>query len=390
MPIIAFARTLLSLVGVLLLGAVIYFAWTWWTGAIYVDDAGVAERLREDWRLWTALALIAFSALGRLPMLLFLARSDTDPTHARHGQGETVQSPTGALLYVESEGSDDGPVIIATHGWGLDSTIWRYLRRDLAEQRALSPNSVVVWDLAGIGRSRAPDGEVSLEAFAEDLETLVLRAAPRRVILVGHSIGGMTIQTLLRDRPEIVRDRVDGVVLINTTYTNPLKTMILSDLAQALRKPVLEPLFRLTILLKPLAWLSAWQSYLNGLSHVANRLQFAGSVTRSQLDHTALLGTRNSPAVLARGNLAMFDWSASGALSALPCPLLIIGGEQDIVTKLEASATLQAQAREAELEPVSNANHMGFLERSHHYNGLIAEFVATHGRASPIASSAAP
>jgi len=383
MPLIALARALFSLVGLLVLAAVIYFAWTWWNGELYVDDAGATVRLREDWRLWTALALVAFSALGRFPVLLLIARPDTDPTRPMRGDGETVESPTGAVLYVETEGSPDGPVVIATHGWGLDSTIWRYLKRDLAEQRALAPNTLVTWDLAGIGRSHAPTDGISLEGFAADLEHLVRRAAPRRVILLGHSIGGMTIQTLVRDWPQTVRDQVDGVILVNTTYTNPLETMVLSGLAQALRKPLLEPLFRLTILLKPLAWLGAWQGYLNGTSHMANRLQFAGSVTRSQLDHTTLLGTRNSPAVLARGNLAMFDWTADGALGALPCPLLIIAGEADIVTKLEASQRIRAQAPGGDLEAVSNANHMGFLERAHHYDGLISAFIAVHGRKAP-------
>ncbi len=53
-------------------------------------------------------------------------------------------------------------------------------------------------------------------------------------MLVGHSIGGMTIQTLARDHPELFGREVVGVVLLNTTYTNPLKTMILPRLMQAL------------------------------------------------------------------------------------------------------------------------------------------------------------
>ncbi len=103
-------------------------------------------------------------------------------------------------------------------------------------------------------------------------------------------------------------------MLVNTTYTNPLRTMALGGLAQALRRPLLEPMLRLTIWLQPLAWLSAWQSYLSGAAHLANRTGFSQHVTRSQLEHTTLLATRNPPAASARGNLAMFGWDADGAL----------------------------------------------------------------------------
>jgi pimeloyl-ACP methyl ester carboxylesterase len=105
---------------------------------------------------------------------------------------------------------------------------------------------------------------------------------------VGHSIGGMTIQTLARDDAAYFNRKVAGTVLVNTSYTNPLKTMILSGLAQAIRWPLLEPLMRLGIVLQPLVWLSAWQSYLSGSSHMANRLGFGKYVRCSA-------GTRLAP-----------------------------------------------------------------------------------------------
>lgn len=380
MPLIPLLRALLSLVGILVLAFTTYLIWTWWRGETVVDALGIGRVIRDDWRLWLALSLIGWSVLGRLPLSLLLAKADTDPTHPERAQGAMSTSPTGASLYVESEGSDEGPVVIATHGWGLDSTIWQYLKRRLGAERSLVPHRLVTWDLPGLGRSKAPvTGQITLANFAVDLAQLIEDAAPRPVILIGHSIGGMTIQTLVRDQPALFSKRVVGVVLLNTTYTNPLRTMILSPLMTALRKPLLEPLFKLTILLKPLAWLSAWQGYLNGTAHFANRLQFGKAVTRSQLEHTTLLGTRNSPAVLAKGNLAMFDWDATGAIGAMACPVLVIGGDLDLVTKIEASEKLVQTSVNSSLQRVADVNHMGFLEREHHYNGLITAFIAEHG-----------
>ncbi|MFA4937689.1 alpha/beta fold hydrolase [Brevundimonas sp.] len=385
MPLIPLVRALLSLFGFLILALVAYLLWTWWRGDVLLDPSGVPLRVREDWRLWLAVGVVGWSLGGRAFALLFLAKADIEPTRAHRGGGVMTTSPTGATLYVESEGGEDGPVVIATHGWGLDSTIWQYLKRRLGVERSLVPHRLVTWDLPGLGQSKAPPtGEIAVANFATDLAQLIEEAAPRPVILIGHSIGGMTIQTLARDRPALFSARVVGVVLLNTTYTNPLRTMVLSPLMTALRRPLLEPMFKLTVLCAPLAWLSAWQSYLNGTAHLANRLQFGRAVTRSQLEHTTLLGTRNSQAVLAKGNLAMFDWDASGAIAAMACPVLIIGGTLDLVTKLEASEALVETASAGSLDPVTGVNHMGFLERDHHYNGRIAAFVAESAQDRPL------
>ena len=380
MPLIPLVRALLSLLGLLALALTAYLLWTWWRGEIVLDAAGVARRVRDDWRLWCALGLIGWSLVGRAPALLLLARGDLDPTRPQRGVGTLISSPTGANLYVEREGGEDGPVVIATHGWGLDSTIWHDLKRRLSAERSLVPHSLITWDLPGLGRSKAPiTGEISLSNFAVDLAQLIEDVAPRPVILIGHSIGGMTIQTLARDHPALFSERVAGVVLLNTTFTNPLRTMVFSPLMTALREPLLEPLFKMTVRLTPLAWLSAWQSYLNGTAHLANRLQFGATPSRRQLDHTTLLGTRNSPGILAKGNLAMFDWDATGVVAEMSCPVLVIGGELDLVTKVEASEALMRGAPTGALERVSSVNHMGFLEREHHYNTLITAFIAEQG-----------
>ena len=379
MPLIVLARWTLSLASLAVLGASAYFLWSWWDGAWLVDAAGVAHHLRQPWRLWTGLGLLAWSFLGRWPITWLLAKPDSDPTRPKRGDHQMIASPTGSTLYVEISGPADAPPVILTHGWGLDSTIWYYLRRDLTKRFR-----VIVWDLPGLGRSRAASGKaIDLSHFAQDLKALLALTDGKPAVLVGHSIGGMTLQTLVRDHPEVLAGPVAGLVLVNTTYTNPLRTMVLSGLAQALRWPLLEPMFRLAIWLQPLAWLSAWQSYLSGSAHLANRLGFAGEATRSQLEHNTLLATRNPPAALARGNLAMFRWDSHGALQGIAAPILILAGDSDLVTKREASQVLAQAAPAARLEVISNANHMGFLERSALYNRQIEAFCETaHAQAA--------
>ncbi|QTC92879.1 alpha/beta fold hydrolase [Brevundimonas goettingensis] len=372
MPLIPLLKLVFGLLSLLILGTAVWLFWTWWGGYLIPADDGVGlVFVRDTWRLWTGLGLLAFSFMGRPLVTVLLARSDTDPSTARREDGVFIDG-VDASLYVERRGAGSGLPLVLTHGWGLDSTIWDYASRALGARHPL-----VVWDLPGLGRSKVKPSGVTLPAFAEDLRRVVMSSSDGRVVLVGHSIGGMTIQTLVRDRPDFVRDRVAGVVLINTTYTNPLRTMIVSRLLRALQKPVLEPVFHVMAWLQPLFWLGAWQGYLSGSAHMANRLGFGRYVTRSQLEHTTLLATRNPPGVQARGNLAMFHWDATGALRDLGVPLLVLGGEVDIVTRPDASKVMAAETPEAALEMIDGVNHMGFLERADSYHLAIETFVAS-------------
>lgn len=370
MPLLIIVRFWLSMLSWVVLGASAYLLWTWYQGEEALRPDGLLATFREDWRLWTGLGLLAWSFLGGFIVRPILAKPDRKPLEPHRGDGEVIDGARGAKLYVEQIGPKDAPCVVLTHGWGLDSTIWAYAKRELSQTFR-----VVVWDLPGMGRSRAgPDG-VHLSAFADDLKRVIDYAGARKVVVAGHSIGGMTIQTLARDNPAFFKDRIAGAVLINTTHTNPLKTMILSGLMQALR-PLIVLQLRLTAWLEPLAFLGAWQSYLNGTAHIGNRLGFGPHVTHSQLNYVTLLATRNSQRAQALGNLSMIHWDATGALKGIDAPVLVLGGKGDIVTKPEASRTIAATTPSAGLEIVEEVNHMGFVERSEAYNRAIAAFAA--------------
>jgi pimeloyl-ACP methyl ester carboxylesterase len=376
MPALTILRALFALASLIVLVLAAYLLWSWYDGDVVRAADGTVRRVREDWRLWTGAPLLAWSFLGRLLVLPLLAKRDVDPMRTVRGEVRTLPRTGGGQLHVETFGPDDAQPIILTHGWSLDSTMWSFAVRDLATRFR-----VITWDLPGLGRStRGKDGTVSLSHMAEDLRTVVDFVGAKRPILVGHSIGGMIVQTLARDDPEGFARTVAGVVLLNTTYTNPLRTMILSRLVTALRWPVIEPMMRLTIWLEPLSWLSGWQSYLSGSAHVAVRFGFGRFVTRSQLEHTTLLLTRARPAVSAKGDLAMFRWDSAFALARDGVPVLVIGGDRDIVTKAEASRSIAARVPRSRLVTIAGVNHMGPVEAAALYNEEIAAFAATAGR----------
>jgi pimeloyl-ACP methyl ester carboxylesterase len=359
-------RPLISLISTLVLLVSIYLLWTWWQGEVIQRPDNTFEVNREPWRLWVGGALLAWSLLGRWPIMLLLARRDTDPMQKVSEGGEVIAGADGEELHIYVQGPPNAPVILMTHGWSLDHSVWQYAARDLSKEFR-----VVTWDLPGLGRSTA--SKISLSNMAANLQIIVTQLQ-KPVVLVGHSIGGMTIQTLMRDHPDVRRQAVAGVVLVDTTYTNPLRTIILSPLLRLLRWPLIEPLMWLQIIFKPLAWLMSWQSYLSGSMHLTARLGYGAYVTRSQLEHTAWLMTTNSPSVQARGDLAMFRWDATEALPDISVPTLVLAGEADIVTKPGASRRIARVVPDASLKTFQHVNHMGFLERAQDYNAAIRDF----------------
>jgi pimeloyl-ACP methyl ester carboxylesterase len=259
-----------------------------------------------------------------------------------------VVTPSGASVHVDTFGPADAPPLVMIHGWGLDSTIWRYLRAKLGDRyRVLAP------DLPGLSKSKGPqDGVYTLERFADVLASVLQLTGGRPAVVMGHSIGGMTIQTFARRFPEALGPQVAGIVLVNTTYTNPVRTTAVSWLVSALRWPVIEPGCRLLIWLKPLGQLMNWLGYLNGSNHLVTRISSFGSeVTREQVEHATRLTSFNSVAVQAKGMLAMMRWDASEVAAKVPVPMLVVGGKIDILTKLEANGRSRTTRRRASSRP---------------------------------------
>ncbi|HYE41962.1 MAG TPA: alpha/beta hydrolase [Caulobacteraceae bacterium] len=359
-PLPAMLALVAGLFSVAVLGASGWIAWEWWSGD-----------LRDDRWLWLAGALLAFAALGRLPILLFFHKRGEAVKPVGKGQRLDLASPDGSRLHVEAHGPSDAPPIILTHGWGLNSRVWG---RAVA---ALSKSyRVIVWDLPGCGRSEPPkDGRYSLEVFAAALATVIPAAGGRPVMLAGHSIGGMTLLTLCRSHPALVDAQIAGLAFVNTTYTDPTHTAWGRKLWTPLERPVIAPLSRLTIWLSPLFRIMNLLSYANGSAHVATRVGGFASNDREAIDLTARIIATTSPAVQAKGNLAMLRWDATDVLDGgRDVPTMVLSGREDILTLPEAGKVIADHVAEQPAEVVPRAGHMGFMEQSLTYNALLESF----------------
>jgi pimeloyl-ACP methyl ester carboxylesterase len=361
LPLPFLLGTLASIASLALMAGGAYIVWAWYIG--YLAAA--------SW-LASGIAMLAWSLLGRQIVLAFYPHGHDEP-HAVHSpHSKKISGADGSVLHIEFDGPPDKPVIVLTHGWALDSMAWYYVRKELAKDFRL-----VLWDLPGLGQSSQPaDGRYTVARLAEDLRCVIAEAGDKPVTLVGHSIGGMMMLTLVRLHPDLFRHKVNGMVLMDTTHTWPLNTVMAGGLLRLLRWPIIEPLLLLTVLLSPLVWLTNLQSYLNGTSHIVNRItSLSHAVTRGQLEFGSKYNIKDKPSVIAKGLRAVLRWDETDTPATIPVPIRVIAGDADRLTKPEASVQISEMAPDADLVEISPAGHNGLLEEGVGYGAAIAQFV---------------
>lgn len=101
--------------------------------------------------------------------------------------------------------------MVLAHGWTCSTAFWAAQIRSLA-----ADHQVVAYDQRGHGRSPAAQAPYSTEMLADDLEAVLgaTLAPGEKAVLVGHSMGGMTMMAASR-RPKF-REHAAAVLLCST------------------------------------------------------------------------------------------------------------------------------------------------------------------------------
>ena len=294
-------------------------------GGVYLIAAWLLGVITGTIYLAAGVTMVLWTVVGRWLVLLTPQAGDDEPTSDRAPEARRITRSDGRELHVEVYGPENGRPLLLTHGWGTNSTEWYYLKTRLGRRFRL-----IAWDLPGLGESKGPNNsDYSLDGMAHDLAAVIADTAQRPAILVGHSIGGMVQLSLCRLVPQALGNSVAGLVFANTTYTNPVRTATLSRFLRAIQKPVLEPVLHLIICLSPTCMaheLAVVPERICSPHLDAERLCRQGM--RGQLDSTTRYTPQASPAVEARGALAMLRFDETSTLSSIHVPALTVVGER--------------------------------------------------------------
>ena len=138
-------------------------------------------------------------------------------------QQRTVATADGLALAVHVHARPGTPAhvptVVLAHDWGLTHRSWDAVVAGLAPAGL----RVITWDQRGhgasaLGLNRKTLKELTIEHFGRDLHAVIRALVPPTspVILVGHSLGGMTAMSYIGEHLEEARIRVAGAVLVST------------------------------------------------------------------------------------------------------------------------------------------------------------------------------
>ncbi|MER5705502.1 alpha/beta hydrolase [Micromonospora sp. NPDC002296] len=276
-------------------------------------------------------------------------------------------------LHVEVSGPADAEVTaLLLHGWTLDGRSWH---RQLAEVRERFGGRVrvVTYDARGHGRSSCMAlRTATLAQLGDDLVAVLDAVAPTGpVVLVGHSMGGMTIMEYAHRHPRHFAARTAGLVFVSTTAEGHTHT------AYGL-SPRIARLIRLaeTAGAGVLARCGAWRpprALLRALRPSIRWMLFGdrceptdiwlvtSAVARASLrsigGFRASIGTQHRLDTLA-------------ALAHLPAAALV--GDRDRLTPPPCAESIAAALPATELTVCPGAGHMLMMERPGQVNAAVA------------------
>ncbi|MEU4216845.1 alpha/beta hydrolase [Actinoplanes sp. NPDC026623] len=290
--------------------------------------------------------------------------------------------PDRVRLNVETSGPADAPVtVVLLHGWCLDRRTWHYQRSALEATDA----RVIAYDARGHGRSSPTlRHSATLEQLGDDLAEVLRVYAPKGpVVLVGHSLGGMTIMEYADSHPEEFAARVAGLVFVSTTAEGATHTSygLPTPLASILRAAettgagvlarlgVWRPHRAMLPALRPaVRWLLFGDGYRSGDLDITMSA-FGWASLRSIGGFRASVGAQQRLATLA-------------ALGDVPAAALV--GDRDRLTPPPCAESIAEALPGTELTIFEGAGHMLMMERPFEVSAAVLAVAARAAKTPPV------
>ncbi len=273
----------------------------------------------------------------------------------------TVSTEDGVALAVRECGPRNADLtVVLLHGHCLRTASWTYVRTVL--MRRFPGARFVCYDHRGHGDSAtAPPQTYHLEQLGNDLRDVLDAVAPTgSVILVGHSMGGMTVLTYASQNPHEIGTRIVGVALIATAAYG----LADSGFGRLLCNPAV----------------SAFQAVVRRAPGLMQHAKLMACKVFAPIIRTAEFGDRKvSPRVFALANAmhnetpivtmasflsAFMVYDQTDALAVLSkIPTLVLCGTADLITPPSHSVAMAAAVAHSDFVLVDGAGHSVILER---------------------------
>ena len=289
-------------------------------------------------------------------------------------RGCVITTADGVPLVVREVGPITAPLtVVFAHGFCMRMGSFHFQRAALG-QRWGEQVRMVFYDQRGHGQSgAAPLETYTVEQLGKDLETILQVMVPRGpVVLVGHSMGGMTVLSHARQFPQHYGRRIVGAAIISSAAEGLPR----SPLGEILQNPALEAV----------RFAARYAPKLVHRTRGATR-----SALRPILKSASFGDEEISPRVVAFSESMIHDTSIETLVAflhalevhdetaALPVlariPTLIACGDRDLLTPVKLSEEMAAALPESLLVIVPGAGHLVMMERPEVINDALVRLV---------------
>jgi pimeloyl-ACP methyl ester carboxylesterase len=273
-----------------------------------------------------------------------------------------VTTPDGVDLAVREVGDPDAPLtVVFAHGFCLRMGAFHFQRARLTQEWG-SQVRMVFYDQRGHGQSgQAPPNTYNVAQLGRDLETVLAVLVPRGpVVLVGHSMGGMTVLSHARQFPQRYPTRVVGVALIASAAEGVSR----SPLGEILKNPALEAV-RFAVRYAPKTvhrTRGAAKSVIAPILRAASYGDVKVSPSVVEFSEKMMHDTPIETLVEFLHALEVHD-ETEGLSTVAKVPALIACGDEDLLTPMEYSQDMADALPKSELVIVEGAGHLVELEQ---------------------------
>lgn len=289
-----------------------------------------------------------------------------------------VRTDDGVRLYYEQDGPlDADATVVLIHGFCQNHDDLLFQRRALIEEFGDSIR-VVSFDLRSHGRSSRSDSDrATIDQLGADLELVLRKLIPHGpIVLIGHSMGGMTILALADQRPRLFRDRIAGVGLISTS-TGKIAWLTLGVPAGLAK--VGDPALRIALrgVSKRRTVIERGRARLTDATWVfVKRLAFGPDPHPALVEFMAQMIGETPVDVVADFFPTLTSHDKLAALDVLTgLPVVIVCGGNDLVTPPEHSKEMADRLPDAEFVLIPDTGHQALMERPDLVNPPLLQLV---------------
>lgn len=266
-----------------------------------------------------------------------------------HATGNDLQIKLkDVTISYDDLGKGDVPIIFI-HGFPFNKSMWSGQMELLKKT-----HRVIAYDIRGYGKSSSGNEKQSMSIFADDLLNFMEALEIEKAIVCGFSMGGYTLLKAVSRG----MDKFESIILCDTQS--------IADSSEVIEKR------DQTIEVVKSGRLNEFSDGF--LEFVFCPLSMKSMPHAVEKAREMILST--SQVSISDGLTAISERvETSSSLPEINVPVLILCGQEDLVTPVTQAKFLHDQIRNSELHIIDRAGHMSNLEQPEQFNKHLVDFI---------------